>query len=361
MATLTETAYYTRRAINWGIVALVAILILKVILNIVSNTWQKIHPPAPPPPTVAFGKLPPIKFPPAPGGAGLASPSAKLNFILETIEGGPPIASSTATVFFMPKPAPNLLSLTRARQFANRLGFRGEPQAESQTIYRWQDEQEPFRILRIDIVTNNFKINYDYSQDLSVFAEKNLSTREQAIAEARNFLQNLGLYSPPLAKGEAKISYWQLVGNNLIQTTSLANADAVRIDLARENIMGMKLFPPNPSQELVYFLFSGNRQPTKRLLEVSYKFWEIEEEQQATYPLKTSASVWEELKTGAGFIARVKEGSQQIIVRKIYLAYFYPEEHQEFLQPIFVFEGDQNFLAYVTAVSPVWVGQETPK
>ncbi|TSC53769.1 MAG: hypothetical protein LiPW16_308 [Microgenomates group bacterium LiPW_16] len=361
MATLTETAYYTRRAINWGIVLLLAILIAKVILNIVTTTWRKIHPPPPPPPTVAFGKLPPIKFPPPAGGA---SPSAKLNFTLETIEGKPPVASPTATVFFMPKPAPNLLSLTRARQFANRLGFKGEPQAESQTIYRWQDEQEPLRTVRIDIVDGNFQINYDYVAGLSVFAEKNLPTGEQAIAEAKNFLQNLGLYTPALAKGEVKISYWQLIGNNLIQTTSLANADAVRADLAREEILGLKLFPPNPSQELVHFIFSGSRQPTKRILKASYKFWEIETEQRATYPLKTSAQAWEELKNGGGFIARLQSpggeatgGQAKIIIRKIYLAYFYPEEHQNFLQPIFVFEGDPSFMAFIPAVSPAWVGQ----
>lgn len=350
MATLTEAAYYTRRAINWGIIALVALFILKIILNVAASTWRKIHPPAPPPPTVAFGKLPATKFPPAFGGA-------KLAFTLETVEGGPPVASSTGTVFFIPKPAPNLLSLTRARQFASRLGFKGEPQAESQTIYRWQTEEDPFRALRIDIVTNSFKINYDYSADLSVFAEKNLPTGEQAITEAKNFLQNLGLYSPPLENGEAKISYWQLVGNTLVQTTSLANADAVRVDLAREEILGLKLFPPNPPWQPVYFVFSGNRQSTKRLLEVSYKFWGVETEQKATYPLKTATSAWEELKTGGGFIAHVKEGSQQVIVRKIYLAYFYPEEYQNFLQPIFVFEGDPDFVAYVPAVSPAWVGQ----
>ena len=354
MATLTETAYYTRKAINWGIIGIVAILVLRVILSFTLSTWRKIHPPAPPPPTVAFGRLPPIKFPPP---TGVASPSANLNFTLETIEGGPPVASSTGTVFFMPKPAPNLLSLTRAKQFATRLGFRGEPQSESQTIYRWQNEGEPARVLRIDIVTNNFKINYDYAADIGVFAEKNLPSQAQAIAEMKNFLQTLGLYLPSLAKGETKISYWQLVGNSLTQTTSLTSADAVRIDLGRENIQGWKLFSPNPAQELIYFLFSGSREPSRRLLEVSYKFWEIELEQQATYPLKTSSQAWEELKKGEGFIAHLSEGQTKIVIRKIYLAYFYPEEHQNFLQPIFVFEGDPNFIAYVAAVSPAWVGQ----
>lgn len=355
MATLTETAYYTRKAINWGIIALVVIFILKIFLDFTVSAWKKFFPPPPPPPTVAFGKLPPIKFLPPPSDAGPASPSTKLNLTLETIEGGPPVASSTGTVFFIPKPAPNLLSLTRARQFALRLGFSSEPQSESPTLYRWQDERNPFRILQVDIVTGNFKITYDYAQDLGLFAEKNLPTQEQVVTEAVGFLQNLGLYAPALAGGQPKVSYWQLVGNNLIQTTSLANADAVRVDFGRENILGMRLFSSHPPEELIYFIFSGSREPSKRLLEVSYKFWAVEMEQKATYPLKTSAQAWEELKNGGGFIAKMGEVKDKVIVRKIYLAYFYSEEYQAFLQPIFVFEGDPNFLAFISAVSPAWV------
>lgn len=360
MATLTETAFYTRKVINWGIIALVAFFIFKIILNFALDTWRQWHPPAPPPPTVAFGKLPVLKFPPAPDGAGLASPSAKLNFTLETVEGGLPIASTTGTVFFIPKPSANLLSLTRARQFASRLLFVGEPQTENSTTYRWQGS-DPLKTLKIDIVTGNFQITYDYGVDLAVFAEKNLPTKDQALVEATNFLQNLGLYLPPLARGQPKVTYWQLVGNQLVQTTSLANADAVRVDFSRENILNSKLFTANPPWEPVYLIFSGSREEKKRLLEVSYKFWQIEMEQNATYPLKTTSAAWEELKNGVGYIAKFQKGTQTVIIRKIYLAYFYPEEYQEFLQPIFVFEGDPNFLAYVEAISPAWVKQESAK
>ncbi len=351
MATLTETAYYTRKAINWGIIALVALVIFRILLGIAIGTWQKIFPPPPPPPTVAFGKLPALKFP------QVASPSAKINYSLETIEGAPSATSSTGTVFFISKPEPNLLSLTRARQFAARMNFVGEPQAENQTVYRWQDNANPLRALRIDIVTGNFRINYDYPQDLGVFAEKNLPSQNQAFVEAINFMQNLQIFLPALAKGQPKITYWQLVGNNLVQTTSLANANAVRVDFARENILGMKLFTANPPWEPVYFLFSGSKETSKRILEASYKFWNIESEQMATYPLKTAASAWEELRQGGGFVAKITPGTQSVVVRKIYLAYFYPDDYQSFLQPIYVFEGDPNFLGFVSAVIPSWVGK----
>lgn len=350
MATLTETAYYTRKAINWGIIALVAIFIFRAVFGYALDYWRKLHPPPPPPPNVAFGKLPAIKFPPPAGGI---NPTAKLSFTLETIEGKPLVATSTAAVYFMPKPAPNLLSLARANQFAAKLNFRNEPRAETQTLYRWQDSQTPLRTLSFDIVTNNFKVGYDYATDLSVFTEKNLPSPSQAIAETKDFLQNLGLYSPSLENGSVETSFWKLVGNGLIPTTSLADADAVRVDLRRQGIEGMELRSPNYPQDLIYLLFSGSSDTNKKLLEVSYKFWQIETEQKATYPLKTAATAWEELKNGQGFIVKIRSGDK-VTVRKIYLAYFYPEDYQEFLQPVFVFEGDPGFLAYVAAISPAW-------
>ncbi|MCL5095515.1 MAG: hypothetical protein M1575_02205 [Patescibacteria group bacterium] len=353
MTTLTETAYYTRKAINWGLIALVLLFIFKIFLDLTLTAWKKIHPPAPPPPTVSFGKLPALKFP-----AVESDPSSpKLNFKLETIDGKTPIASSTGTVFFMPKPSPNLLSLNRTQQFAQKMGFTAEPQAENQNLYRWQDNEIPQRILRVDIVNGNFKLSYDYGSDLSVFTEKNLPNQTKAMNETTNYLQNLGLFSTPLEKGENKVSYYQLMDNNLLPTTSLANADAVRIDLGREDLLGLKLLSVKYPQELINLIFSGSKQTKKRFLELNYIFWKIEEEQSATYPLKTSAQAWEELRNGGGFIVRPPDDKQNVIVRKIYLAYFYPEEYQNFLQPIFVFEGDGNFLAFIPAVSPSWTAQ----
>lgn len=353
MATLTETAYYTRKTIKWGIAALIVFFILKFALNILVDTWRNIHPPAPPPPTVAFGKLPVIKWP---AKVTEGSPSAKLQFTLETIEGVPPTASATGTVFFIPKPTANLLSLSRANMLAQRLGFKGEPITESTTIYRWT-EGKPFSTLRMDIVNSSFKITYDFAADNSVFSEKNLLLPTQAVNEIKTYLQSLGLLSPPLSEGTTRPSYWQLQGINLIPTTSLSEADALRIDLGRQDIMGLKLLSPSYPEELIYFIFSGSRDPNKHYLEISYKYWHIDLEQSATYPLITSAQAWEILKSGGGYLVSTPQNNQPVVIRKIYLAYYYADDYQNFLQPIFVFEGDQNFLGFVSAVSPDWVSQ----
>ncbi|MFH0864120.1 MAG: hypothetical protein V1858_03465 [Candidatus Gottesmanbacteria bacterium] len=351
MATLTETAYYSRKSIQWGIIGLIIFFILKFLFGMAIDVWRKTFPPAPPPPTVAFGKLPALKFPSG------ASPSANLTYKLETIEGAPSVASSTANVFFISKPSANLLSFSRAKQFASKLGFYSEPESENATTYRWQDNLNPLRVLKMNIVNGNFKMTYDYSLDISLFTEKNLPTKDKAITEASEYLKELSLFPTTLNNGKTAVSYWQLSGNNLILTTSMSNADAVRVDFSRENILNLPLFSANHPYEPIYFLFSGNTDASKRILELSYYFWQIDNYQQATYPLKSAANAWDELRSGKSFIINIGQNATSITIRKIYLAYYYPADYQEFLQPIYVFEGDPNFLAYISAVNPTWVGQ----
>ena len=84
-----------------------------------------------------------------------------------------------------------------------------------------------------------------------------------------------------------------------------------------------------------------------------YTFWPISDET-ATYPLKKSKEAWEELKDGKAYVASPGDGRTQVVIRKVFLGYYDSEEYQSYLQPIFVFEGDGNFVAYVPAVNPQW-------
>lgn len=358
MSSLTNTAYYTRLSIKWGIVGIIILFLLKSLLTSALDVWKAAHPPPPPPPDVAFGKLPTLKFPKS------TVKASELKFKLETIDGRAYVASNSAAVYFIPKPAPNLLSLTRAQQFATKLNLDPQAVTNDKIFYRFRDLQFPTRTMDFDIITNNFELNYDYTSDLSLFAQKNPPSAAEVIMQAKNFLQNFSLYSDSLANGKEKITFLALSGNNLIPTTSLASSDAVRVDFGRADIEGLKLFTPDPSFELVYFIFSGSNVTEKKILKASYKFWPIEIEQRATYPLRSAQNAWEELQKGEGFIARLQssatddDGQANVVIRNIYLGFYYPDNYQQFLQPIYVFEGDPNFLGYVSAIDSAWVEQE---
>ncbi len=348
MATLTETAYYVRRAINWTILAVISYLLLRLFWTGLIGLILVIFPPQAPPPDHAFGRLPPVKFPQT------ASPAAQISFRLETIEGSVPRASDSAAVYFMPKNPANLLALSRTQEFAERLQLNNNPIQESKNIYRFLDDQFPLRSMRFDIVSNNFILRYNFEQDATAFLEKDLTLLESAPSEARSLLQTYGLYQPDIARGRTQVTYLKLGGNLLLPTTSLSTADAVRVDFFRADLNSMPIVSAPPEEGLITTIFSGAGNNKKRLLQLAYTYWPIDEQTVATYPLKTSSQAWQELQSGTGLIARYPNQGTTATVRNIYLAYYESLEPQTYLQPVFVFSGDYDFLAYIPAISPEW-------
>ncbi|MBI5619928.1 hypothetical protein HY950_03130, partial [Candidatus Gottesmanbacteria bacterium] len=63
---------------------------------------------------------------------------------------------------------------------------------------------------------------------------------------------------------------------------------------------------------------------------------------------------WQELQSGMGFIARYPATGASVTVRNVTIAYYDSFEPQMYLQPVFVFEGDDGFVSYVPAVAPPW-------
>ena len=349
MASLTETAYYTRRTINWLILATITYFLLRAFWSVLLVAWLTVFPPKPQPPNHAFGKLPAIKFPPP-----QATPSGQLTFILETIEGAVPPASPSATVYFMPKSPANLLGLTRTQEFAQRLRFNPTPIAETKYIYRFEDPETPLRRLRYDIVSNNFILRYAFDQDAATFALRNIPDAAGSLAEAKNILQVYDLFVPDLIDGKTAVTFLRSSGNQLVATTSQSQADAVRVDFFRRPVDGIPVFTPDPQEGLVSLVFSGATNTNKRVLQFAYTFWPIDYDTRATYSLKTSSQAWEELKTRKGHIARYPATGSVATVRNVHLGYYDTFEPQTYLQPLFIFEGDGGFLGYVPAVAPEW-------
>lgn len=350
MATLTETAYYARRTVNWTILGIIGYIILRIFWSLLVTAWLAVFPPKPPPPTHAFGKLPAIQFPPSE-----ASAAGALTFRLETIEGSVPRASESATVYFMPKSAANLLAITRAQDFATRLGLSQTPIQESKNIYRFEDPEFPLRRLRYDIVSNNFILRYAFEQDASLFTERNLPLPQTAIAEARSMLSTYDLYRDDLEAGAQREAFLKLSGARFLPTTSLSSADALRINFFRAPIGGIPVVTPNPDEAHVSFVFSGSGTSKKRMLQFAYTYWPVDRANFATYSLKQSSQAWTELQSGGGYIARYPQTGQVATIRTVSLAYYDSYEPQTYLQPVFVFEGDAGFTAYVPAVSADWV------
>lgn len=337
MATLTETAFITRKTLSVGVILLVLLIVARIIIGFSASLWQKFFPAPPPPPTLAFGRLP---YPSAQNN--LATPSGVINYTLETPDGGFPPLPPTVKVYFMPPPGASFGSFDKMKAAANRLGFTDIPVRVGPTTWKFTDKDNPLRVLDIDEVSGNFHLVYNYQSDLSLFGDKNFTSTEQVISNAQSFFTDLKDSQP-------SVYFYKLDAGDLVVTTALANADAVGVTLSRPKIDGLPVVSPDFRRGLYSILYSGTNDQKKKILEARYFVAPIDLQNWATYPLISAADAFEKLKSRQAIFASLPT-IQNITIRKIYLAYLDPYPAQKYLQPVLVFSDEKGFVAYVPIV-----------
>ena len=341
MATLTEVGYYTRRIIKWGAVGLVVVMLIPPAWKLVKRVYLAINPPPPPAPTVRYGKLPKLVFPERDAGY-------QPQYRLETIEGSLPKLTNIARVYFVTINKSRILELEKIKSKARVLGFDREPVKIDDANYKFTSSSLPAE-LTVNIIYNSYAYKYDWSSDAKILDERGVPNNEQTLLEAKNLWQSLGLLAADLTDGRAKITFLTGGTGELVPTISLSEANFVRADLFRADKDGLKVVTPKGEESPVNVTLSGSNDRSKRIVEANHSYSRILDNDFSTYPLKGVDKAWGELQAGGGYIAR--PGTAQVTVRKVSLAYYESGQPQEFLQPVYVFEGDGGFVEYVTAVS----------
>lgn len=349
MTTLTETAYYARKGVNWGITALIAFFVLKALFGAFIDYWNRAHPKIPPA-NVAFNKIPSPKFPPS------DISGQNFSFTIQTIEGKLPSLPLIGNVLpTVQTTTRSLLSFERMKAQAGKLGFRGEPTSTGPNFWHFTDANYPLRTLEIHELNNNFRISYDYAFDPGIFQEKSSFTKEQAIQEAKGYLTNLGLFNTDLSGGSQQGILLRLENNILMPTQSPSETDAIRVNFYRKDLNKTPVLPASFSKTPVSVLIANVSDSNKRILEVNYNYSLIEVNNVGTYPLRTVNQAYEDLRSEQGYISSLDAGITSVIIRKAYLAFLEPESDEKYLQPVFVFQGDNNFIGYVPAITPEWL------
>ncbi|MBI4099390.1 hypothetical protein HY440_00105 [Candidatus Microgenomates bacterium] len=356
MASLTETAYFARKAVNVSVIILILVVILRILWNVASGIRDKYFPPPPPPATVAFDKLP------YPNGQNtLASPSGGLTYTLETVDGGLPTLPPTLPIFFMTKAGPSFNSFDKMKVLAGKIGFIGIPAKTGATSWHFVDTDNPLRTLDIDEISQNFRETFNFAADPSLFAEKNFTSVDDVIATAKGFFNGLGLLASDLTAGNATVALFRYDTGVLHPVTAISDADAVGITLNRAEVSANKtikypVVSPDVRQGLVSVLFSGASDPKKKILDARYFYAVIDQENWATYPLIKSSAALDFLKAGKAIYASFPDPMPtSVTIRQAYVAYLDPYPAQSYLQPVLVFTDQKGFVAYVPLVDPSWL------
>ncbi|HZZ98761.1 MAG TPA: hypothetical protein VFG51_02400 [Candidatus Saccharimonadia bacterium] len=343
---LTNVAGFARSFIKYGAIVLVILIIGRVVLNISVSVFKALNPPKPPGPTDGFGTLPALAFP-----DNTATVTA---YSLQTKSGSLPTLVNILPVYFMPVNKATLFSLDASKQIAASLGYVFTPEQFSPTVYRWTKTTPLNSSLQIDIVNQTFSLKTDWASDPNFLVDKSLPDSTDAQQTARNLLRTANLLGDDMATSEARPTYLKASGTGYTPAVSQSEADFLRIDIFRLPIqLNYPIVRPDPTMGEARIIYSGKQDADLKIVGMNYSHFPIEYDRFETYALKTPAQAWAELQAGQGYIALVDSGTTKAVVRDVALAYYDSDTPQNYLQPIYVFTGDNNFFAYVPAVAPL--------
>jgi len=245
------------------------------------------------------------------------------------------------------------LALDEAKKIAKELRFNGEPVEKSYGIYEFKDDS--FNLtLTMNVIDGSFIVRYPYLNDQMLLNTEKVPDKTEAITAAKAYLDNANKLTPDLADGQQKVTFWKIEYDGLKSVPSQSEANVARVDFFRKNLADLKFVTANLNEAPVSILVSGSTVDNKKVVEVNYKYMPIDEQSFSTYPIKTNNEAMADLKSGNYWPAS-DSGGDDVTIRKMYLAYFEPVSLTNFLEPVYVFEGDNNFVAYVQAITDKWV------
>lgn len=337
---LTYTAYTTRRLIKFGGVFVIGFTVIWMISSAAIAAYKAAHPPYVAP-DVKYGILPKIVF--------LNKSFDKKTFTAELANDSLPTFADQAKVYVITRSDSTFLALEEDTKTARAMGFKDEPTEIEDGVYEFRNSTLN-QTLTMNVLENSFQMKYPYQDDQTLLNPTSMPTKEQAISMAKSYLSSAGVMKDDLNNGETKVSYWRISYDGLTAVSSLSEANAIRVDLFRQDLNDLKILSADVNSASVSVLISGSQVESKKVVEVTYKYAQIDRELFSTYPTKTSAQAWNDLEAGNYWPAADVSGNK-VAIKNMYMAYFEPVSLTNYMQPIYVFEGDNNFVAYVPAVS----------
>lgn len=339
--TLTQTADLTKKAFIFGVIFLVLIIFSWVgfqyykASQVVPTTVEEDKA------DTKFNLLPKPNF-----NISLV-PSSKYTFELLTTTGKLPAdLPKIFKVYFISKLGTSLLASNKAKELSSSLNFNNGPEIISSTLYNFTDDSGGK--ISIDLDTGNFEYKRNEATE-SGLLDNTLSDKPKLIQDFKTFLNSKGLSKEQISSGHTQVLYPENSNNKAVislwQDNITEGETEIKVVTNNFNAGLIKAEVSNIVSE------DNNRYPY-----LKYIYWPIDLTNFATYPLKDINVAFEELKMGKASV--VKESSLNTVgLTNIYIAYLLSEKYTPYLQPIYVFEGE-DFTALVGAVDEQYLEKE---
>lgn len=346
MFTLSQASYDTKEILKWGGLFIAGLVIIIVFIQIFLVVKEAIFPTPPPKPTVAFNKLDPQLFP-------VNNTGKKLTYKINTLTGYLPSFLNQTKVFKIQTFTPDLLSLQNAKAKVLVVGFASNPTQVSNTVYEWTntDFAGLTQTIKMNIINNNFTLTSDFASNQALYS-KNLVNEKDSIKAATNYLSQINTLPGDIDTNRTKTKFITIQNGVSMPSTSLSDSKGVEVDYFQKDVNSMSLVYEKPNSSSLNFLVG----PDGEILQAQY-FYQTPTNESATYPIKTSALAYEDLQKGFAYIASYDGSSTSVSINNAFLAYYMSSQAQNFLMPVIVFQGSDNFTAYVPAVTDEWINK----
>lgn len=388
--TLHDTTELSKKAAIWGSIGLGGILLIVMFVKVGGFIHTLLFPPKIQPPNVAYGTLPSLIFPPSTVNGGPFT--YKINTISGTL---PQDFPDRLIIYPMIMSQPNYSDLSTTEQNVGNLQFQdvngnalpAVPLGSTNgSTYEWKEtapgETGYQRTIIYNIVNQNFSMSSDYLTSLTALNTQNLGTQTTAVSTVQGFLSNVNNFPTDIdltltQSPDPSITYtttpqlFSISAGQLNPTTSLSNAQIIRVDLYQKEIdysltagqdqdlthfqnFDMKLpilYPHPPYSTMNFLIASGQTSAEVVAANFNHQTINLQPTVQATYPIKTAQQAFIDLQNGKGYIAAYNGTDTQILITNVFLAYYLGTAQQNYLEPIVVFEGQNGFFAYVPAIS----------
>lgn len=345
---LTQISYYARTFISIFLAVAFLYVMAQIFKNPIRNGLQSVLPekdPANP----AYGKLPPLEFIAQPVSGAIES------YELNTPDGKLP--GDIPKKLRVYKYIPTFLSFEAGKAAQEKATFLGFGPSElisdfKSDKYIWRDISTS-SLLTIDLLSDTIVLTTPYT---SIGANYPLGSinEEDALDQAEELLKDLGKMKDQLyLQGSHKIVFGRFLGGKVVEATTPLEAQVAQIDYFR-TVNKYPILGPNPKKGLIRLVLgaptaSANAKLKNPVVEIAE--WELDSLADATYPIIPVNVAWTNVAQGNGVIANVTKGNQspfeeyertaieKVFIDSVYIAYYDNIKSQEYLQPIYVFEG----------------------
>lgn len=344
MATLNKAKKETQIILKWGGISLLVIFLFMMGTSFISFVKDLFTPPAPP--KAEFGKLPAISFP--------KKQKENIKYTLDTLSGFLPNFSDRAKIYKIISDPPTLLGLNKTREKVSAIGFNSNGTQIAEDQYQWVDQNEALqRTITMNIFSSDFALSSPYLISQSLESLSGSGNSDRAIETARSFLSNMGLFPPDIDENKTKAVQYSINEGALIPASKTSDAKIAKVAFFQKDVDGLPIFYNEGKFSTINFLIGKENNQMKI---VNARFFHKNISQiSSTYAIKTASEAFSELQKGNAYIANKPVDTVEFTIKNVFLGYYIGEDQQDFLMPIIIFAGNNDFVAYVSAVRDEWI------